>query len=74
MQNVLAKADISVHCNSVQEVLEKDQNTEKRPPDNEQRVKSVNDDRGNLPAATATDSQPLPAQERYGDADGDKDR
>ena len=77
MQNVLAKADVSVHSNSVQEVQEKDHNTEKLPPDNEQNVKLATDDLGDLPAATTTDktdSQPMPAREKSGNMDGDKDR
>ena len=77
MQNVLAKEDVSVHSNSVQEVQEKDHNAEKHPPNDEQNVKSVTDNHEDLPAATTTDkkdSQPMPEHERSGGADGDNDR
>ena len=77
MQNVLAKEDVSVHSNSVQEVQEKDHNAEKHPPNDEQNVKSAADNHGDLPAATTTDktdSQPMPAREISGGADGKNER
>ena len=74
---MLAKADVSVHSNSVQEVQENEQ--AKQPPANdEQKFKSATDDNGrDLPAATnteKTDSQPMLAREISSDIDGDNGR